>query len=277
MKKFVIVLMSILVAAYCVTMLLSVSGCTAPPPYTPPSPGVSPTPTVTQSYAPEPSASEKTAAFQAAVRDIVSTSSCSRYTWGNRGKMPIGYMQGVAKVYAKALCEKRPILIQDLGSTSKDALAYYGKTPTLNNLFTLLLGLGPRESSGKYYEGRDMSADNTTSDKAEAGLFQTSWNSHLASSELTKIFNEYKAHPENCALAVFQQGLGLHSTTNYGSGLGYEFQKLSKECPAFAVEYAAAGLRVVRQHWGPINTKAAEFRNECLNMFQAIEDIAYCP
>jgi len=45
---------------------------------------------------------------------------------------------------------------------------------------------------------------------------------------------------------------------NCGSGHGKKFPALSKECPAFAAEFAAAGLRNVRTHWGPINRKKAE-------------------
>jgi hypothetical protein len=47
---------------------------------------------------------------------------------------------------------------------------------TLRHLFVLMIGLGMRESSGRYCEGRDQSASNTSADTAEAGLFQTSWN-----------------------------------------------------------------------------------------------------
>jgi len=40
------------------------------------------------------------------------------------------------------------------------------------------MGLGMRESSGRYCEGRDRNANNVTSDTAEAGLFQMSWDIH---------------------------------------------------------------------------------------------------
>jgi hypothetical protein len=42
---------------------------------------------------------------------------------------------------------------------------------TLRPLFALMLGHGMRESSGRYCEGRDRSAENVASDTAEAGLF----------------------------------------------------------------------------------------------------------
>ena len=48
-----------------------------------------------------------------------------------------------------------------------------------------------RESSGKYCEGRDKSADNTTAETAEAGLFQTSFNARRSSPLLPKLFAEF--------------------------------------------------------------------------------------
>ena len=57
---------------------------------------------------------------------------------------------------------------------------------------SLLLGLGMRESSGNYSEGRDMSASNVTGDTAEAGLFQQSWNSHSASPHIAQLLDESK-------------------------------------------------------------------------------------
>ena len=59
------------------------------------------------------------------------------------------------------------------------------------------------------------------------------------------------------------------------------FQQLSKEKPAFAAEFAGVGLRNIRQHWGPINTQAAEIRPEADTMFQkvqeAVEASGLCP
>lgn len=41
-----------------------------------------------------------------------------------------------------------------------------GGTDTLRQLFVLLIGLGMRESSGQYCEGRDRSASNVTAEAA---------------------------------------------------------------------------------------------------------------
>src|SRR5262249_8770525 len=140
----------------------------------------------------------------------------------------------------------------------KDALAWYGSqfsqagidnskpgADTLRHLFVLLIGLGMRESSGKYYEGRDLSANNTDADTAEAGLFQMSWNARGASPELPKLFAAYSARPDGF-LSIFQEGVNPKTTDNVGSGEGVAFQQLCKSCPAFAVEAAAVGLRVLR-------------------------------
>jgi hypothetical protein len=56
---------------------------------------------------------------------------------------------------------------------------------------------------------------------------------------------------------VFKEGVqcSAKDLENFGSGPAATFQRLSKECPAFAVEYAAVGLRHIRKHWGPVNRK----------------------
>ena len=143
---------------------------------------------------------------------------------------------------------------------------------TLRHLFVLLIGLGMRESSGKYCEGRDRSASNTTAETAEAGLFQTSFNAMRASSLLPMLFAKYSANPDGF-VDVFREGMrcSAASLENFGSGEGREFQRLSKECPAFAVEFAAVGLRHIRKHWGPIRTRAAEVRSECDEMLLEVQ------
>ena len=132
---------------------------------------------------------------------------------------------------------------------------------TLRHLFALLLGLGMRESSGVFTEGRDMSADNVTSDTAEAGLFQQSWNSHVAAPELfANLMASYQTDLDGFA-DVFREGVSKPMSGSYGSGRGRVFQVLAKTKPAFAVECAALGLRVIRRHWGPLNRYEAECKS----------------
>jgi hypothetical protein len=143
---------------------------------------------------------------------------------------------------------------------------------SLRHLFVLLIGLGMRESSGKHCEGRDVSANNTTAETAEAGLFQTSFNARSASPLLPSLFAHYSAHPAGF-LDVFKEGVHCSASSheNFGSGDGREFQRLSKQCPAFAAEFAAVALRHVRSHWGPIKNRHAEVRKECDAMLRQVQ------
>ncbi len=76
---------------------------------------------------------------------------------------------------------------------------------TLRHSYTLLIGLGMMESSGKYCEGRDVSECFTTADTAEAGLFQTSYGAHIHSPSLGDLFKTYKdGDKSQCLLDVFQ-------------------------------------------------------------------------
>ena len=91
-----------------------------------------------------------------------------------------------------------------------------------------------------------------------------SFNAKDASSLLPQIFARYKANPSGF-VDVFKQGVSCSAASleNFGSGDGKEFQRLCKECPAFAAEFAAVGLRHIRKHWGPISRKQAQVRPEC--------------
>ncbi len=228
------------------------------------------------------------------VSGIASASSCANQVWKERGRAPSGYIKGMALVYAKSLCRLRKgenaALItaqKNRNNFTYDALTTYeGKfdaqrmeidisgPDTLRSVFTLGIGLGMRESSGRYCEGRDRSATNTTAETAEAGMFQTSWNARSGNSELVRLFNEYKSGSKSCFLNVFRQGVSCNSRdlSNYGSGSGLEFQKLAKSCPAFAAEFAMITLRTLRKHYGPIISQAAELRGSCYNMLDQVKD-----
>jgi hypothetical protein len=138
-----------------------------------------------------------------------------------------------------------------------------------------MLGLGMRESSGKHCEGRDRSAHNTSAETAEAGLFQTSFNARRASLLLPKLFNEFASQPTPSYLDVFKEGARCKDSNleNFGDGDGREFQKLSKDCPFFAVEFAAIGLRNIRKHWGPINRRDAEVKADADAMFKEVQKL----
>jgi hypothetical protein len=198
----------------------------------------------------------------------------------------------MALVFARVCCKLKagdPAAVEmakaDSGDAGRDALTHYrdlftalgmdnsvAGPDTLRHLFVLLTGLGMRESSGKHCEGRDLSADNTTADTAEAGLFQTSFNARRAHPLMTSLFDHYRANPSGF-LDVFAEGVTCSPADgqNFGTGPGAEFQRLSKECPAFAAEFAAVGLRNIRKHWGPINTRKAEIQPACDEMFRQVQ------
>jgi hypothetical protein len=143
-------------------------------------------------------------------------------------------------------------------------------------LFVLLMGLGMRESSGQHCEGRDMSADNVTSETAEAGLFQMSWNASGCSDEMHKLMDQFQSKPPQCLLETYASPDVECSSSDwqsYGSGEGRVYQDLAKTCPQFAVECAGIGLRNLRQHWGPVNRKEVELLPEVDMLFQQIQTL----
>lgn len=228
------------------------------------------------------------------ITQAAATSAVAHFFWKNRGVAPAGYVKGMALAYARVYCKLKAgdaaaaeMAKAKTTDTAKDALAWYAQVfhdagmsndlpgaDTLRHLFVLLTGLGMRESSGQFCEGRDVSASNTTAETAEAGLFQTSFNARTASPLMPQLFEHYSANPSGF-VEVFREGVHCSASDlqNFGTGPGKEFQRLSKECPAFAVEFAAVGLRNMRKHWGPINTRAAQVRPECDALFKQVQAI----
>jgi peptidoglycan hydrolase-like protein with peptidoglycan-binding domain len=226
--------------------------------------------------------------------DIAEHSAIAKYSWRDRGKMPLGYTAGIAQCFGLAatrLLQGHPIATTaaqaDRNLSEYDALTWYRDEfaalgmdnsqdgiDTLRHLFVLMLGLGARESSGRYCEGRDMSAENVSADTAEASLYQTSWNIRNCSSSIPPLLQEYWANP-NGFLPTFQNGVKLKADDlgNYGSGDGAKFQFLSKYSPAFHVFVTGVGLRYLRQHWGPINTQAVELKLEANDMLLDVQHL----
>lgn len=206
---------------------------------------------------------------------IAVNSSCASHSFPNRGKIPAGAIKGLALIYAKNVCAVgNPLLEKPLGD-SKDVLVHYGLTGSdkLKSLFTLSFGQAMAESSGRYCEGRDRAASNTSSESAEAGLFQTSWDSRYPSSELLKIFEAYKVDKSKCYSEVFKEGVSCSSRDleNFGSGDGRLFQEMSKSCMAFEVEYSLAVMRVNKSHFGPLIRREAQYYQGCADMLQKVK------
>ena len=231
---------------------------------------------------------------QHAIMQIAHDSSIADYKWHDRGIAPPGYMQGMALAFAANYVElqrNHPAAI-DMAkartSSDKDALNIYRSEfdnlgmsneqsgpDALRHLYALMLGHGMRESSGRHCEGRDQSASNTSSETAEAGLFQTSYNAHSASSpEFDNLMSEFSSNQSNCYLSAFAEGVScsMAEWENYGSGDGFHFQKLCKECPSFAAETAALTLRNLANHYGPIVRQETELKKDADVMLQAVQD-----
>lgn len=231
------------------------------------------------------------------ITKLAAQSRVAQYEWDDRGQAPVGYIKGMALCYARVYLKLRAGDVAaiemakavNLDNGAHDALAHYDArfrrlgmhnfssgSATLRHLFVLLTGLGMRESSGSFCEGRDRSADNEFSDTAEAGLFQQSWNSHVASPYILRLFYLYSEQTTaDDYWRIFHEGVHCSESQleNYGHGLGREFQKLVKDKPAFAVEAAAIGLRHLRGHWGPINRKEVELNPDADALFLRVQEL----
>lgn len=230
--------------------------------------------------------------YSTQIQNIAADSSCASHSFSSRGRAPLAYIKGMALTFAKSYCRLKTqssnltdILGAPQGYSSLDALSLYSTNfsnlgmnisttgeSSLRSIYTLGIGLGMRESSGKYCEGRDMSASNTSSTTAEAGMFQTSYNSVTASPELANLFDEYRSNPSKCFLDVYKAGVTCTASSISGTGIGAEYQIFNKSCPAFAAEYAMVMLRVRRNHYGPIIRKEAEVVSVCNNMLKSVQD-----
>lgn len=215
------------------------------------------------------------------VKKIASGSACASYKWKQRRIASTGYMEGMALMYARAVCFPNSIVSRSkLGTKGKDALAYYGKEGSSKNTYAILIGMGMRESSGQYCIGKDKTP-NEDSETSEAGLFQSSYNARNpwkepeASKELLALYKEYKDGKKKCFLDTFSKDVecDVKDWKNWGSGEGVNFQKISKECPAFATEFAAISIRVNKNHYGTLEVGETEFKEECVSMLTEVEKV----
>jgi uncharacterized protein (TIGR02594 family) len=237
-----------------------------------------------------------------AIRELALDSSIAGYSWRDRGHAPNGYTAGVAlafaNVYRKFLVNHAPALemAQARTGSEKDIFNEYasefksagmsttGGVESLVSLWALLLGLGMRESSGQHCCGRDQSvppgyygpADTTT----EAGAWQTSYDAHGCDDTLDQTFEEYSAgaiadNPQGFR-STFEDGVSCSSADWECFGPtdspGYRHQKMSKERPAYAAEFAAITLRNLCNHFGPVNRHEIELRRDAADLFRAVQD-----
>lgn len=225
------------------------------------------------------------------IKQCAKNSQLASYDWKDRGRAPIGYVQGVALSLALAQTKLKandPLAVSmaqaDRKEPGADALSWYSDKfaargmdnskpglDTLRHLFVLLMGLGMRESSGRCSEG---AFENFTAVAAEAGLFQTSWDIALASPLIPVLLETFWADP-NGFLSTFAEGVTIEADglVNYGTGDGARFQFLAKFCPLFSCFVAAIGLRYRRTHWGPINRYEVELVKEADDLLKAVQAI----
>jgi len=227
-----------------------------------------------------------------AVTDIARASPLMTYQWPDRGRSPAGYIVGMALCFGDAL-KREDALISDISQADRDdpdedVLSWFGDdlndlewdvsedgVDTMKALFAIMIGLGMRESSGRYSEGRDQSASNTSADTAEASLFQTSWNIRSCTPTIPPLLNEFKLNP-NGYIDAFREDVTPNGTElqNYGAGSdGAAYQFLSKNAPLFHVYVSACGLRHLRQHWGPVNRNEVTLRQDAYDLLTQVEAV----
>jgi hypothetical protein len=178
----------------------------------------------------------------------------------------------------------------ELGDEGNDALSFYNQvsdipvdTPLhrLEAVYTLAIGMGMVESSGEPGAGapHDSANPNPDAETAEAGLFQTSFNSYESTKKapaLLQLTSQYGASDAPCHLSIFFEGTSGQISPPVGAGKGAAFQQMTKTCPAFATEYVMVMLRLDRGHYGTLKKHHAEYEKKCLAMFRGIESVVKC-
>lgn len=235
-----------------------------------------------------------TAPTEQRILEIAANSSCARHNWKKRGVAPVGYIKGMALMYAKSFCDSRgpagpavTIMKQPLEG-AEDALVRYKDDLSQNGvdvnndierlraIYTLAIGEGMRESSGNTTEGRDTTVTHPTADNAEAGLFQQSFDSFGKSPVFAQLLAQYKADTGSCRFATFKEGAPTVTRPDFGTGPGAEFQHFTRACPAFATEYAMVLFRINQKHFGPVKRHEAEYFQPCNVMLKEVEAEAAC-
>jgi len=226
-----------------------------------------------------------------AIADLANGTPIASFNWADRGVAPPAYVRGMAVGFARTYCKlnanrdaaSETAVAVDPNDTATDALAFLATdfanasmdnsnsgVDVLRHVFVLLMGLGMRESSGQFCTGMFQPDNNTDAATAEAGLFQVSFNSASAHFLLPAMFQQYKGSTD--FQDIFSVGVTCDADNwkNWGTGDGQDFQALTKNCPAFAVEYAALAVRKVRQLWAPINKSKVELKSEADDLFKTV-------
>jgi len=221
----------------------------------------------------------------ARIDQVVARSACARHPWPGRGIAPRGYLLGMGRTYAKAWCELRhpASVAAHVAGTAfdarTDALARYGRAggspqERLRALYALALGEGMRESTGNASAGFNRGVRHASARQAEAGLFQVMPESLHDSPWLGELYDQYRAQPAWCLREVFMTGAEDRRQPVLGKGPDAEFQRFTKACPAFAVDYATIVLRTDLRKFPPVRHRKAQLLPACVAMFEEVERVA---
>ena len=231
---------------------------------------------------------------QAVIMKMAVESSIATYSWRDRGVGPDGWIMGLSLSFAQSylkLKQGHPAMERVARANTHDdddvCMVYRdefdeldmsnetGGPHVLLHIYAFLIGMAMRESSGQHCCGRDQSADNYDEDTCEAGMFQQSYNSFSCDSTLNPLLDEYAAGLSPGYLEAFSTGVSCSSSDwdSYGDrdSRGYQFQELAKNTPAFSAEACAVGLRVLKDHWGPVKRKEVELRRDAADLLNAIK------
>jgi peptidoglycan hydrolase-like protein with peptidoglycan-binding domain len=231
---------------------------------------------------------------QAAVMKIANESEIADYSWEDRGVGPDGWVMGLSLAFAQSylklkqghpaveriaranthddddVCQVYRDEFDELGMSNET-----GGPDVLRHIYAFLIGMAIRESSGQHCCGRDQSAENYDENTVEAGMFQQSYNSFSCDATLDPLMDEYSEGLSPGYLEAFSTGVSCSSDDwqNFGDpdSRGYEFQVLAKNAPAFSAEACAVGLRVLKDHWGPVLRKEVELRKDADDLLKAVQ------
>jgi hypothetical protein len=231
---------------------------------------------------------------QAVIMKMAVDSPIADYSWRERGVGPDGWIMGLSLAFAQSylklkqghpaveriaranthddddVCQLYRKEFDDLGMSNET-----GGPDVLRHICAFLIGMAMRESSGQHCCGRDQSAENFDEETCEAGMFQQSHNSFSCDSTLEPLMDEYLAGLSPGYEDAFSIGVSCSSADwdNYGNpnSRGYQFQELAKNAPAFSAEACAIGLRVLKDHWGPVKRKEVELRRDADDLLKAVQ------
>jgi hypothetical protein len=225
-----------------------------------------------------------------AIEQLAVASPLVRFEWPpNRGRAPIGYLKGMAIVYARVYCKWKagdPFALEmakAAGPNGSDTLNWYAArfkaaamdnstdgVDTLRHVFVFLVGLGMTESAGRFDEGRDIDADNLAATTAEAGLFQMSHSIGVASDKLgggwvKRHYQLLRRRYYSGLMDVFREGVHVRNNLlrGFGDTEGGLFREFCVLEPALGAELAALGIRKRRAHWGPITNRHVTINADC--------------